>query len=88
MTLNSHSKRAKGAVIDRPFCLPYFGDMTDNVAFFEYVVTCAHCSEATLGVVFERSGTINCDECGGIIFDARDTGGTVVILELEESTVQ
>lgn len=62
--------------------------MSDHVAFFEYIVTCLHCNEGTLGVVFERSGTINCDECGGIIFDARDTGGTVVILELEESTVQ
>jgi len=62
--------------------------MSDHVAFFEYIVTCAHCGEDTLGVVYDRSGTINCDECDGIIFDARDTGGTVVILELEESTVQ
>lgn len=62
--------------------------MSDHVSFFEYIVTCHHCNEGTLGVVFSRSGTINCDECGGIIFDARDVGGTVVILELEESTVQ
>ena len=63
--------------------------MTDRaVTFFDDWVTCHLCGEATRAVVFEGSGTINCDECGGIIFDARETTGTVVILELEEDTMQ
>ena len=63
--------------------------MTDRaVTFFEDWVTCHLCSEETRGIVWENSGTINCEECNGIIFDARETGGTVVILELDESTVQ
>ena len=63
--------------------------MTDRaVTFFENWVTCSLCGEDTRAIVWENSGTINCEECNGIIFDARETGGTVVILELEESTVQ
>ena len=60
--------------------------MTDSVSFFEYVVNCLHCGEGIFGEVVQRSGTITCEECGEIIFDARDTGGTVVILELEDAT--
>lgn len=63
--------------------------MTDRaVSFFPEMVDCLLCGEATRAVVFEGSGTINCDECDGIIFDARETTGTVVILELEEDTMQ
>ena len=63
--------------------------MTDRaVTFFDDWVTCHLCGEDTRAIVWENSGTINCDECNGIIFDARETTGTVVILELEESTVQ
>ncbi len=63
--------------------------MSDRaVEFFEDYVTCALCNELTRAIVWQRSGTINCDACDGIIFDARNTGGTVVILELEEATVQ
>jgi hypothetical protein len=63
--------------------------MTDRaVEFFESHVDCLICGEATRGIVWEGSGTINCDECDGIIFDARETTGTVVILELEEDTMQ
>ena len=58
------------------------------VEFFEDQVTCALCGGLTRAVVWQRSGTINCDACDGIIFDARDTSGTVLILELEEATVQ
>jgi ribosomal protein S27E len=58
------------------------------LAFFQNEVTCHHCDGDTYGVVYEYSGTINCDSCDEIIFDARDTSGTVVILELEEPTVQ
>jgi len=59
-----------------------------SVSFFDQLVECAHCDSDTYGVVWENSGTINCDACDEIIFDARDTSGTVVILELEEETVQ
>ena len=63
--------------------------MTDRcVTFFEDFVDCGLCGESTRGIVFENSGTINCDECNGIIFDARETGGTVVILELEDGMMQ
>ena len=58
------------------------------VEFFEDYVTCSLCGGLTRAVVWQRSGTINCDACNGIIFDARDTSGTVLILELEEATVQ
>jgi ribosomal protein S27E len=58
----------------------------DCTAFFQDLVECAHCGADTYGVVWQNSGTINCDQCDEIIFDARDTSGTVVILELEEST--
>lgn len=60
----------------------------DSAAFFEDEVVCHHCGETTYAIVWAYSGTINCDVCDGIIFDARDTTGTVVILELEENTVQ
>lgn len=62
--------------------------MSRCIAFFSEAVICAHCDSETFAVVYENSGTINCDECDGIIFDARETSGTVVILELEETTVQ
>lgn len=58
------------------------------IAFFDQPIQCCHCLEEGYGVVYENSGTINCDACDEIIFDARDTNGTVVILELEEGTVQ
>jgi len=58
----------------------------DFVLFFEQEVDCAICNESTYAYVTESSGTINCTECDGIIFDARDTSGTVVILELENET--
>jgi len=35
-------------------------------------------------VVVAYSGTINCGKCDEIVFDARNTSGAVVILELEE----
>ena len=57
----------------------------DNVEFFDDDVICAYCDAETRGVVWEHSGTICCGECDGIIFDARDTSGTVVILELEDT---
>ena len=56
------------------------------VLFFEDEVVCSHCHSDTYGLVEENSGTINCTECDNIIFDARDTSGTVVILELENET--
>lgn len=56
------------------------------VLFFEDEVVCSLCQRDTYAVVEENSGTINCTECDGIIFDARDCSGTVVILELEEET--
>lgn len=56
------------------------------VLFFEELVDCAICGEGTYGSVVEHTSTINCTECDGIIFDARDTSGTVVILELETET--
>ena len=59
-----------------------------SVSFFDQRIRCAHCEAEGYGVVWEYSGTINCDACDEIIFDARDTSGTVVILELEEETVQ
>jgi len=62
--------------------------MNRCIAFFEEPVNCLHCDADTYGVVYENSSTINCDECDAIIFDARDTSGTVVILELEKDTMQ
>ena len=59
-----------------------------SVSFFDQRIRCVHCEAEGYGVVWENSGTINCDACDEIIFDARDTSGTVVILELEEETVQ
>ena len=56
------------------------------VLFFENSVVCQLCQQDTYAAVEENSGTINCTECDGIIFDARDCSGTVVILELEEET--
>lgn len=56
------------------------------VLFFENSVVCQLCQQDTYASVEENSGTINCTECDGIIFDARDCSGTVVILELEEET--
>ena len=56
------------------------------VLFFDNLVRCSHYNSDTYACVEENSGTINCTECDGIIFDARDTSGTVVILELEEET--
>lgn len=60
----------------------------DCCDFFEDKVECLHCGALTYAVVWANSGTINCDQCDDIIFDARDTSGTVVILELEDTTVQ
>ena len=54
------------------------------VLFFDRLCRCLHCGRDTYACVEENSGTINCTECDEIIFDARDTSGTVVILELEE----
>lgn len=56
----------------------------DAVPFFENTVECAHCGKETFAVVVAYSGTINCGACDEIVFDARNTSGTVVILELEE----
>ena len=78
----------RGPVIDRPSSFAYFLHMSDHVIFFEDAVTCSHCGEEIFGVVFERSGTINCEECTSIIFDARNTGGTVLLLEFEDQWVQ
>jgi len=56
----------------------------DTVPFFENTVECAYCGEETFAVVVAYSGTINCGKCDEIVFDARNTSGAVVILELEE----
>ena len=56
--------------------------------FFEDKVDGLHCGDRAYGMVWANSGTINCDQCDDIIVDARDTSGTVVILELEGTTVQ
>jgi len=85
--LNDKGYLLTGPVIDRLFFCAY-GLAMAYVLFFENIVQCAHpeCRSETYGYVEENSGTINCTECDGIIFDARDTSGTVVILELEEET--
>lgn len=59
----------------------------DNCLFFENLVDCALCGQSTYAIVEAHSGTINCTECDGIIFDARNTSGTVVILELESESM-
>ena len=58
----------------------------DYVLFFEHEVDCGISGESTYAVVEANSSTINCTECGGIIFDARDCHGTGVILELDSET--
>ena len=58
----------------------------EYVLFFEDEVDCDICGKATYATVEANSGTINCTECDGIIFDARDCHGTVVILELDSET--
>lgn len=58
----------------------------DYVLFFQNEVDCGLCGEPTFACVEANSGTINCTECDGIIFDARNTSGAVVILELESET--
>lgn len=58
----------------------------DYVLFFQEEVDCGICGESTYATVEANSGTINCTECAGIIFDARDCHGTVVILELDSET--
>jgi hypothetical protein len=58
----------------------------EYVLFFEEEVDCGICGKATYAAVEANSGTINCTECDGIIFDARDCHGTVVILELDSET--
>ena len=60
--------------------------MDDYCLFFENEVDCGICGESTYAVVEANSGTIKCTECDGIIFDARDCHGTVVILELDNET--
>ena len=87
MKIDNNWREGQGPVIDRLlFCA--YGLAMAYVLFFENIVQCAHpdCRGETYGYVEENSGTINCTECDGIIFDARDTSGTVVILELEEET--
>ena len=59
----------------------------DRVFFFEDYVRCSQCGKDTLGVVWEKSGRIDCDQCGEAMLDATEMdGGTVIILELEDET--
>lgn len=83
--IDNNWREGQGPVIDRLlFCA--YGLQMSYVLFFDRLCRCLHCGRDTYACVEENSGTINCTECDEIIFDARDTSGTVVILELEEET--
>jgi len=85
MKIDNNWREGQRPVIDRLLFCGY-GLQMSYVLFFEDVCICLHCQAETYACVEENSGTINCTECDGIIFDARDTSGTVVILELEQET--
>lgn len=66
-----------------------YAQAMDAVSFFDDYVVCHSCNADTMGIVYEHSCKINCDNCDAVLFDASGLGnGTVVILELDDEVIQ